>query len=171
MTNISENMEHADETEVVDAPTICETLEEWSNTESVSRRGQTIKDRQTELNEKAKKEGYKNFPHAIMEMAKKGHGKTSIYGWIGGSWEWIDKQVEMFPKLDELLKEAESEYKKYWYNIDIHNLYTDKDSNTQLNTKLWQFSMKNRMGWSDRTDMTSNGESMNINVVNYKDAD
>jgi hypothetical protein len=58
------------------------------------------------------------------------------------------------------IEQAERECRLFWEKEGIENMYIQKDGGS-FNSAVWIFNMKNRFNWKDRTDVTSNEETIN----------
>ena len=87
----------------------------------------------------------------VIEVMAEGGSKLEAGAAIGlkseGTiYEWIKK----YPEFSEAVKEGELLSKVWWEKHGRTNLYNNK-----FNSKLWFMNMKNRSGWSDRTESTN----------------
>ena len=64
----------------------------------------------------------------------------------------------------EYMKEANDISQSYWCNLMHNNIMISKD-NPRVDTIAWIFNMKNRFGWKDKTELSSDKDNpLTINL-------
>ena len=90
---------------------------------------------------------------ALIVEKTKGKTKASFTLWD----RWLNDEVEFSEtiKIGRMLSEG------WWHKIGRTNL-----KEKEFNYTGWYMQMKNRFGWRDKSDVTSNDESITIQFVN-----
>lgn len=86
-----------------------------------------------------------------------GVSKQTVYNWQTDHQEFLDA-----------VKVAQSRCQEYWEKIGMNGMLglqlKDKDGKPivtkNFNAVMWIFNMKNRFRWTDRNDVTSDGEKI-----------
>lgn len=102
----------------------------------------------------------------LQEMRKNDPEATLSRGLF---WRWMNDNEDFL----ETIKEGQELSKSWWLNAAKENLiYTQGSDNRRIDATLWYMNMKNRFGWTDRQDITTDGDkiqSVQVSVVNSKD--
>lgn len=102
----------------------------------------------------------------VLSMYKEGASDVEVKAWIHeqrGSfsndlWErWLKEEEEFSEtiKMGKLLSEA-------WWHKEGRTSLRDKE----FNYTGWYMNMKNRFGWMDKQDLTTNGKDL---IINFED--
>lgn len=116
-----------------------------------------------------------NLPSELVDHMSKGLSFESFASVAHVSkdtlYDWTDPKSPRFkPDFSDAKKEGVSRCLLFWERIGVHaalNLgmtYKDEFGNehavTTYNATIWIFNMKNRFGWRDKTDVTSDDKPM-----------
>ena len=94
----------------------------------------------------------------IIELGKQGASKARIAVELGidiGTLADYTKQDKTF---NQAIKEANTLAEAYWEKLMHDNIMIDKNS-PRVDTIAWIFNMKNRFGWKDKTELSSDKDA------------
>jgi len=77
-------------------------------------------------------------------------------------YEW-EKQ---HPEFSEAKKRAFAAGQEFWELAGINGIFAE-DKGPKLNASAWIFNMKNRFKWTDRQDVTTDGDKIENNLKVY----
>ena len=108
----------------------------------------------------------KDWKEKALTLGKNGASDVEIrVEALGGicheTWTRLLKEEPIF---SETIKKSRDFCKVWWQAQGRVNL-KDKD----FSPTLWYMNMKNRFGWRDRQDITSDNKAISINMVDYGD--
>lgn len=98
----------------------------------------------------------------MIEHMSQGYGIIETASYLGlhveTLYDWTDFESPRYkPELSEALKLGEQLCRTWWLQQGKEGL---RDRN--FNTSLWIFNAKNRLGWRDATDVTSDGKPISF---------
>lgn len=110
------------------------------------------------------------FCTIVVEAMRGGMSRKALAGELGASYRSIGNWEKEHPEFAKALEEGKDASLHYWEQQGI------KGMNGQIKgfqAAVWIFNMKNRFGWRDKQDVTSDDGPLQINIVRYepKDAD
>lgn len=93
----------------------------------------------------------------IMREMSEGASRTEIYGKLNLSNKTFSRLLRDDREFFLVIKEGERLSEGWWLEQGRKNL-----ENKNFSAVLWYMNMKNRFGWKDKTDITSNNETVNF---------
>lgn len=98
-----------------------------------------------------------NWEALIINEMRVGASLAEIYGLLDISEPTFKRLCRDHPEFSRTIRRGKRLSERWW--LEIGRIYLrDKD----FSATLWYMNMKNRFGWRDRTDITSNSESINF---------
>lgn len=91
----------------------------------------------------------------VIELMSMGASKTEVAADIDISWDTMAAWQKENPLFSEAIKAGELKSHAWWEEHARKNLH-----NKEFNSTLWYMNMKNRFGWRDRQDITSENEKV-----------
>jgi len=91
---------------------------------------------------------------------EEGLSKEAASAAIGISKDTLYRWAESKPEFSDAIKQGEQLSRLFWERIGLKGL---KGEIPGFNATTWIFNMKNRHGWRDKQDMTTDGEKMTPN--------
>lgn len=102
------------------------------------------------------------------DFLSKGYSKEALAGELGISRQCLYEWLAKYDDFGDTVGVAEAKAQFVWEDLGLR---AAQGKVKQFNTSVWMFVMKNRFGWRDKHDLTTdNGPIMNIKVVSYADA-
>ena len=94
-----------------------------------------------------------------IELMSEGASKTEVAAEIGITRDTFHRWVKENPLFSDTIKRGEQLSQRWWERHGRTQL-----ENGKFNSTLWYMNMKNRFGWRDKQDHTTNGESISVSV-------
>lgn len=102
------------------------------------------------------------FCDIARDSLKEGISKNALAAKFGVSIQTLFNWQKKQPEFKEAVEEGLAFSEKWWEDRG-----RDACSGDNFNAAVWIFTMKNRFGWKDRQDVTSDDEPLQINIVRY----
>jgi len=96
----------------------------------------------------------------LIDAMEEGLSKEAASAAIGISKDTLYRWAESKPEFSDAIKQGEQLSRLFWERIGLKGL---KGEIPGFNATTWIFNMKNRHGWRDKQDMTTDGEKMTPN--------
>lgn len=96
-------------------------------------------------------ESTKTWADTLIEEYRNGASDIEVCDALGVSRAYFDSQYSSDPVWKELIDLGRQASTAWWYRWGRKNLL-----NKSANTALWNFNMKNRFGWAEKSESTSN---------------
>ena len=102
------------------------------------------------------------LPLQVVELMSQGYGlletASKLFISVETFYDWSDPDSARFkPEFSEALRMGEQLSRAWWAEQGIKGL-RDRD----FNVSVWIFNMKNRVGWRDSVDLTSDGKPISF---------
>lgn len=102
------------------------------------------------------------------DFLSKGYSKEALAGELGISRQCLYEWLAKYDDFGDTVRIAEAKAQFVWEDLGLR---AAQGQVKQFNTSVWMFVMKNRFGWRDKHDLTTDNDPvMNIQVVSYADA-
>lgn len=110
----------------------------------------------------------KDWKKKTLELAAEGASDVEIRAEALNciAFETWDRLLKEEPEFFETIKEAATLCENWWRKKGRVSL-----ENKDFNYVGWYMNMKNRFGWRDKHDHTTDGKPLTITTVNYADTD
>lgn len=94
-----------------------------------------------------------SFCHTVIEAMKRGLSKEAAAAKCGISEDTFYRWIHKYPEFSEAVKEGSRLSLLFWESAGIKGM---TGQIAGFNATTWIFNMKNRHGWKDRQDITTN---------------
>lgn len=97
----------------------------------------------------------------VISLMREGASKTEVAAELGINKTTLYEWDKTYPEFSDALKEGEALSEAWWLKMGRKHL-----QNKDFNYVGWYMNMKNRHGWKDKQDITSNDETISFQVKN-----
>lgn len=91
----------------------------------------------------------------IIELMKEGAALCEVAADIGINKNTISAWCQKYPEFSRTIEEGKALSEAWWYRTGRENMHSDS-----FIAVLWFYNMKNRFGWRDKTDVTSDNKAI-----------
>ena len=114
---------------------------------------------------KGRPAGYKpEYCQILIDEMAKGLSFEAVAGVIDEPTSAMYRWVEMYPAFREAKEKAFRLNREFWERQGVDGLWQTPDGK-KLNNTIWIFNMKNRFGWRDNREVTTNSTVTSVNVT------
>lgn len=100
----------------------------------------------------------------LISLMREGASKTEVAAELGISWDTLARWQKENPQFSEAIKVGERLSEAWWLKKGRLNL-----ENKDFNYTGWYMNMKNRHGWRDKQDVTSDNQPINVTIKTFTD--
>lgn len=99
----------------------------------------------------------------IVPFMSQGYSQEACAAKLGISVDTFFRWKKENKEFSEAVKDGVNASRLFWENLGVEGAR----GSGEFNATAWIFNMKNRFGWKDKQDVTSNNETINITLKSF----
>lgn len=109
----------------------------------------------------------RKYCQTATDLLSKGYSKEALAGEIGISRQCLYEWLTKYKEFGDTVQVGEAKAQHVWEELGMK---AAQGQATNFNTLVWMFVMKNRFGWKERQDVTTNDSQITtIELISYAD--
>ena len=109
----------------------------------------------------------KKYCKISFDLLSKGYSKEAVAGRIGISKQCFYEWVQKYEDFGDAVQRGESASQYYWEELGMRGTLGEIKG---FNASSWMFNMKNRFGWTEKSDQSISGQPIQFYEISYADA-